>query len=168
MALHVFKETKPEINDKAFVADGAALIGNVKVAAGATIWFNAVLRADINEIEIGANSNVQDCACIHVSNEFKTKLGEYVTVGHNAVVHGSIIGDNTLIGMGAVLNDGCVIGRNCVIGSGAVLAPKSKIEDNSLVVGVPGKVVKTLGNGAVAMIKENAAEYVNLGKAYKS
>jgi len=157
---------EPLVSASAYVHERAVLIGKVVVGEGASIWPNAVLRADIAEINIGAGSNVQDNASIHVDYNMPALLGANVTVGHNAVVHGAKIGDNTLIGMGAVVME-CEIGADCIIGAGALIPAGKVIPEGSLVIGSPGKVLRSLSPEERANLKRHAAEYTRLAGIFK-
>ncbi len=140
--LETIKDKTPKVSEKAFIADGAKLIGDVEIEEGVSIWYNAVLRGDVNYIKIGKNSNVQDCSSVHGDYDCPVVLGENVTVGHNAVVHGCTVEDNCLIGMGAVVQNGAYVGEGSIIGAGAVVKNNMVIPKNSMVLGIPAKVVK--------------------------
>ena len=145
MTVYALGDYTPTYNpEQVFIAPSADVIGNVTLADGVNIWFGAVLRGDDNAINIGENTNIQDNAVVHLDTEFPCTIGSHVTVGHKAIVHGCTIGDNTLIGMGAIILDGARIGRNCLIGAGALVGMNKDIPDNSMVLGVPGKVVREL------------------------
>ncbi|WP_221584248.1 gamma carbonic anhydrase family protein [Microbacterium sp. G2-8] len=150
----------PVIDDSAFVAEGARIIGDVHLAESSSAWCNAVLRGDVAPIRIGRASNLQDNVTVHVDADHPTILGEYVSVGHNAVVHGCEIGDGTLIGMGSVVLSGARIGASCLIAGGAVVLEGTEIPPRSLVAGVPAKVRRELTDDEVARIRRNAERYV--------
>ncbi|MGB3376947.1 MAG: gamma carbonic anhydrase family protein, partial [Microbacterium sp.] len=128
-------ERSPEVADDAFVADGARIIGDVTLGSRASVWYNAVLRADSAAIVIGAGSNIQDNVSVHVDDGHGVHIGENVSIGHNAVVHGCAIGDGSLIGMGAVVLSGAVIGSGCLVAGGAVVLGGTEVPDGSLVAG---------------------------------
>ena len=134
----------PQIHETAYIAEGAQVIGDVILKADSSIWYNTVCRADINRIVIGERTNIQDNSVIHLENDQGVLVENDVTVGHNAIIHGCSIADGALIGMGAIIMNGAVIGKGAVIGAGAVVKEDMVIPDFSLVVGVPGKIVKTL------------------------
>lgn len=157
-----FKNKKPAISENVYISENAAVVGDVTVNCGASIWFSATLRGDEGKIIIGESSNVQDNACIH-SN---TTVGRGVTVGHNAILHGCEVGDNSLIGMGAIVLDGSKIGENCIIGAGALVTGRTVIPSGSLVLGSPAKVKRELCEEEILANAKNAEEYVNLAKAY--
>ncbi|MFE6994852.1 gamma carbonic anhydrase family protein [Microbacterium sp. NPDC057659] len=150
----------PQLHDDSFVADGARIVGEVSLAAGASVWYNAVLRGDSAPISIGAGSNVQDNVSVHVDSGHGVLVGERVSIGHNAVVHGCTIGDGSLVGMGAVVLSGAVIGRGCLIAGGAVVLGGTEVPDGSLVAGVPAKVRRELTDEERAGLIENAEIYL--------
>ena len=133
---------RPEIDPTAWIAPTAVLIGKVRIKAGASIWFGAVLRGDTELIEVGEGSNVQENSVLHIDKGFPLTIGKNCTIGHKVMLHGCTIGDGTLIGMCATVLNGAKIGKNCVIGAGALVAENKEIPDNSLVMGSPGKVVR--------------------------
>jgi carbonic anhydrase/acetyltransferase-like protein (isoleucine patch superfamily) len=150
----------PSIDDTAYVADGARLVGAVTLGPQASVWYNAVLRADGDSITVGARSNLQDNVSVHVDRGSAVDIGEDVSVGHNAVVHGCTIGDGSLVGMGAVVLNGARIGAGCLIAGGAVVLENAEIPDGSLVAGVPGKVRRPLTDEERAGLVKNAAAYL--------
>lgn len=162
-----FQGRRPEVSEKAFLAEGAQVIGAVRIAEYASIWFNAVLRGDIEEIVIGTHSNVQDCCVIHTSVGHPCRLGEYVTITHGAILHGATIEDGVLVGIGAILYDGVEVGKEAMIGAGAVLPAGMKVPPRALVVGVPGKITRTLSNQEAEANRKLARRYVERGQRYK-
>ncbi|WP_127819180.1 gamma carbonic anhydrase family protein [Microbacterium sp. CPCC 204701] len=150
----------PDLHETAFVAAGARIVGGVTLGPGASVWYNAVLRADGDTITVGANSNVQDNVSIHVDAGRPVVIGENVSIGHNAVVHGCTIGDGSLIGMGAVVLNDARIGSGCLIAGGAVVLEGSEIPDGSLVAGVPGEVRRSLTDDERAALLRNAEHYL--------
>ena len=155
------------VGEGQFVAPGAALIGKVRLEARASVWFNAVLRGDNEPIVIGAGSNVQDGCVLHTDPGYPLTLGEGVTVGHLAMLHGCEIGDNSLIGINAVVLNGARIGRNCVIGANALVKEHMEVPDNSMVLGSPGKIVRELDAESAARLKKSAAVYVEKSARYR-
>lgn len=137
-----FEGNRPELDAQTFVADGARLIGKVVMKEYSSVWFNAVVRGDVNRIEIGRYSNIQDNSVIHVTDDFATIVGDHVTVAHGCVLHGCVVGDHCLIGMGAVLLSGSVIGKGSIVAAGAVVREGQVVPPHSLVAGVPAKVLK--------------------------
>ena len=161
-----YKSVMPKIDPSVFVAPMATVIGNVTIGEGANIWFNTVLRGDIQSITVGKYTNIQDNSTVHVMGDQPTVIGDYVTIGHNAVIHGNKIGDNCLIGMGAVLLGYCEIGENTIIGAGAVITQHKKIPPNSLVVGSPGRIVRPLLDDEIEALHQSAIRYNLLAQQY--
>ena len=157
----------PIIDKTSYIAENAVLIGEVSVGKYSSIWFSAVLRGDINYISIGNYTSVQDGTVIHVTEMLPSKIGNYVTIGHGAILHGCIVEDFTLIGSGANILDEAAIGKNSIIAAGTVIAPRTIIPANSMVMGVPGKVIRVLSEKEVISLKEHAEEYVQLMKSYQ-
>lgn len=157
----------PRLGKDVFLAENATVIGDVELCDRANIWYGAVLRGDEGAIFVGTDSNVQDNATLHTGKEFPVVLGKGVTVGHNAIVHGCTVGDDTMIGMGACVLNGAVIGKGCIIGAGALVKEGQQIPDYSLCVGVPAKIIRTLDEAAVEGVRANAAEYVRLAAEYQ-
>jgi carbonic anhydrase/acetyltransferase-like protein (isoleucine patch superfamily) len=153
---------------RVYIASGAQVIGNVELGENASVWHNAVVRADDRKIVIGAESNIQDNATLHVETDRDIYIGRGVTVGHNAIVHGCTVEDNTVIGMGAIVMNGAIIGENCIIGAGAVVTENQKVGAGSLVLGVPGKVVRSVTEAQIISNRENAEHYVKLAEKYLS
>lgn len=147
------------IASTARVARGAILVGNITLGAACSVWYNAVVRADNASVVIGARSNIQDCCVLHVDEGYPVRIGEGVTVGHGAILHGCTIGDNTLIGMGAVVLNGARIGRDCIIGAVALVTQGMEIPDGSMVLGVPGKVCRRLTEEEIEGNRRAAEEY---------
>ena len=160
-----YKGISPKISPDAFVAPTAYIIGKVSIEADASVWFGAVIRGDEASISIGEGSNVQDNAVLHCDEHSPMVIGKNVTLGHGAIIHGATIGDNTLIGMGAVVLNGANIGENCIVGAGAVVKENAVIPPNSMLVGVPAKIIRTLDENAIAERKKQSY-YVPLSKDY--
>ncbi len=139
-----FEGNSPKQDAKTFIADGARVIGDVTMKEYSSIWFNTVVRGDVNRIEIGRYSNVQDNSVVHVADAYPTLLGDYVTVGHNVILHGCTIEDHCLIGMGAIVLSGAVIGKGSIVAAGALVKEGQVIPPHSLVVGLPGKIAKSV------------------------
>ena len=152
--------------DSHWIAPSADVIGKVRLLADASIWFGAVLRGDNEWITIGEGSNVQDGCVLHTDLGAALTIGKNCTIGHKTILHGCTIGDNSLIGMGAIVLNHAVIGKNCLIGAGALIAEGKVIPDNSLVVGSPGKVLRTLSDDEIKAMHKNAARYVENLKRY--
>ncbi len=169
MALEIeFAGRRPVVDAGAFVAPTAVLVGDVTVAAGASIWYGAVLRADFGPIVVGAGSNVQDNCVCHTDPGFPLVIGPNVTVGHMAVLHGCTVGECSLVGIGAVVLNGARIGRNCLIGAKALIAEGKEIPDNSLVMGVPGKVVGEVRPEQAERIRRGTEKYVRNWRRYRA
>lgn len=150
-----------------FIADNAVVIGSVVLENNTSIWFNAVVRGDNDEITIGEDSNIQDGAILHTDEGIKLTIGKGVSVGHLAMLHGCTIGDNSLIGIKAVVLNGAVIGKNCLIGANALIAEGKQIPDGSVVLGSPGKIVRSVTEKDIAMFTLNAEHYVEALKRYR-
>lgn len=160
-------EDRVEMADDAWIADTAVVIGKVRLEAGASVWFNAVLRGDNELILIGENSNVQDGAVMHTDPGAPLTLGKGVTVGHKAMLHGCTVGDYSLIGINAVVLNGAKIGRNCIIGANALIPEGKEIPDGSLVMGSPGKVVRQLSEQQQQAVAAGGAHYVQNAQRYR-
>ncbi|RMD74396.1 MAG: gamma carbonic anhydrase family protein [Lentisphaerae bacterium] len=169
MILAPYISSKPELIDPStiFVAEGAVIRGYVILHPYVNIWFNAVIRGDCDRIEIGPGTNIQDGAVLHTDPEFPLSIGSNVTVGHQATLHGCQVGDECIIGMGACILNGAKIGKNSIIGAHALIPEGREIPPKSLVVGVPGKVVRQLGESDIERIRQNAAHYVEYAQLYK-
>lgn len=159
-------ERRVEIQGDYWVAPNATVIGSVVLGEGATVWFNAVIRADNDTITIGEGSNIQDGAVLHVDPGTPLTIGKGVTVGHQAMLHGCSIDDNSLIGINAVVLNKAKIGKNCVVGANALVPEGMEVPDNSLVLGSPAKVVKEVSEGHRAMLTMGAMHYVEHGKHF--
>ena len=162
-----YRGKAPVIAPTVFLAPMAAVIGDVTIGAGSSVWFGAVVRGDFQPITIGQNTNIQDNATIHVMRDVPVHIGNNVLIGHNAVVHCSRVGDNTLIGMGSIVMGYSEIGENVVIGAGTFLPQHKKIPSNSLVFGNPAQIVRALRDDEIEALQEAAENYANLGVEYK-
>ncbi|CAN3130322.1 gamma carbonic anhydrase family protein [Mycobacterium sp. smrl_JER01] len=158
----------PELHPDSWLAPNATVVGRVSLAAGASAWYGAILRAEAEDIEIGAGTNLQDGVTIHVDPGFPARVGAGVSVGHNAVLHGCTIEDNSLVGMGAVVLNGAVVGAGSLIAAGAVVPQGAVIPAGSMVAGVPGKVRRELGEDEIAGIRHNAVLYQELVKLHRN
>lgn len=151
---------KPTIDPSVYIAKGAVVLGNVSIAKDCSIWYHAAIRTIDAPISIGAGSNVQDNAVIHVDANHPVSIGSHVTIGHGAIIHGCTIDDNSLIGMGAILLNGAKIGKNCIIGAGTLIPQNKVIPDNSLVIGSPGKVIRQVTPEEIRKNTQNAEHYI--------
>mgnify|MGYP003337099123 FL=1 len=161
-------ERKVVTKGEHWIAPGASVIGSVTLENNASVWFNAVVRGDNEQITIGENSQVQDGAVLHADPGFPCTLGKNVSIGHLAMVHGCTVGDGTLVGIKSVILNGAVIGKNCLIGANALVGEGKVIPDGSLVIGSPGKVARKLTDEEIARINATAGNYVNRFKRYQS
>ena len=159
MTLYALGEHEPQVHPDSWIAPDANLIGQVIVEAGASVWFGATIRADHEIIRIGAGTNVQENTVMHIDAGFPLTIGQGCTIGHKVMLHGCTIGDNSLVGMGATVLNGARIGKNCLIGACALITEGKEIPDGSLVMGAPGKVVRTLDDAATAGLKASAQHY---------
>tara|TARA_Y100001954_G_scaffold12468_1_gene12121 strand:+ start:197 stop:724 length:528 start_codon:yes stop_codon:yes gene_type:complete len=155
------------VDDNFWIAPNASVIGEVNLERDASVWFNAILRADNEPITIGEGSNVQDGAIIHTDPGFACSIGKKVTVGHLAMLHGCSIGDGSLIGIGSVVLNGAKIGKNCIIGSKALVTEGMEVPDGSMVLGIPGKIKKTLTEEEQSIVPLGAEHYIDNYKKYK-
>ena len=169
MPIYALGDVTPVFPDSGayWVAPNAQLMGAIVLKENASVWFNAVLRGDNEPITIGENSNVQDGAVMHTDIGYPLTLGTNVTIGHLAMLHGCTVGDNSLIGIGATILNGAKIGRNCLIGAHALVGEGKEIPDNSMVLGMPGKVVRELGEDNKKMMIASATIYVENWKRFK-
>ena len=156
-----FLRKKPKLGKGVYVARTATVIGDVTLGAHSSVWYGAVLRGDINRIVVGHHSNIQDNAVLHLADDFACLVGNWVTVGHGAIVHACTVGDETLVGMGAVILDGTVIGKQSIIGAKALVTQGTKIPPGSLVLGAPAKVVRPLSQAERAGLKWWAQKYLD-------
>jgi carbonic anhydrase/acetyltransferase-like protein (isoleucine patch superfamily) len=156
----------PVVGQGVFVAAGARLVGDVTLGDHASVWFNTVLRGDINRVVIGPGTNIQDNTVCHVADDFACVVGAYCTVGHQVTLHACTIGDETLVGMGAVVMDGCVIGNQCIIGASALLPRGLQVPDGSLVYGAPAKIVSRLGESERRQLRAMAEKYCRVARRY--
>ena len=159
MTLYALGDDAPQIAQDTWVAPDANLIGKVVLESAASVWFSSTIRADHEEIRIGQGSNVQENCVMHIDAGYPLTIGKGCTIGHKVMLHGCTIGDNTLIGMGATVLNGATIGKNCLIGAGALITEGKDIPDGSLVMGVPGKVVRQLDDAAIQGLRASALHY---------
>ena len=163
-----FLDHSPEIDDHAFIAPTAAVIGAVRIGAGSSIWYQVTVRGDNNYITIGTGTNIQDNSCIHISSrEFPTIIGNYVSVGHSALVHACTLEDHSFVGMGAIVMDGAVIERDAMLAAGALLTPGKRIPSGELWAGRPATKMRRLTPQDIAYNRSIAQHYIEVGRAHK-
>ena len=162
-----FNGVAPSIKENAYVSESVEIIGDVKVEENVSIWFGARLRADMNKIVIGANSNIQENAVVHVDIESPVIIGENVTIGHSAIIHGCNISNNVLVGMGSIILNNAKISKNSIVGAGALVTQGKEFEEGVLILGNPAKAVRKLSEEEIKSIKRSADNYVALSKKYK-
>ena len=167
MTIYNLAPYETRIDESAWVAPNAAVIGCVTLARGSSVWFNAVIRGDNERIEIGEDSNVQEGAVLHTDIGFPLRIGRQVSVGHQAMLHGCQIGDGSMIGIQAVVMNGAAIGKNSLVGAGAVVTEGKVFPDNVLIIGCPAKVVRELTASDIAGISNNASDYVERARRFK-
>lgn len=156
-----YKGKTPQVGERVFLAEGACLVGDVSVGDDSSVFYNAVLRGDLAEIKIGKRTNIQDNVSIHVSTGVGVNIGDEVTVGHGAVLHGCTIEDNVLIGMGAILMDGSLIMKNCIVGAGALVTAGKNFPEGSLVMGAPAQIIRTLTADEIKNVKMGVEHYLD-------
>ena len=165
--IYDFENKSLKREGKNWIAPNATIIGDIVIKNDASIWFNAVLRGDIEQIIVDEGSNIQDGSVLHTDPGCPLTIGKRVTVGHMVMLHGCTIGDNTLVGIGSIILNKAKVGSNCIIGANSLITENKTIPDNSLVLGSPGKVVREITKEESNYIKENTEEYINLWKKYK-
>ena len=163
-----FRNIEPRIHPTAFIADNAAIIGDVEIGEESSVWFGSIVRGDVNYIRIGARTNIQDATVIHVTSKtYPTILEDEITVGHRVTLHGCHVEHGCLIGIGAILLDGVRIGENSLVAAGSLLTPRTQIPPGSLVMGSPGRVKRALNNDEIQNLARSSQNYVELSKVYK-
>ena len=167
MAIYQLGALAPRIADSAWVADSAVVIGNVELAEAASIWFGAVLRGDTESLSIGARSNVQDGSVLHADPGFPLVVGAGVTIGHQVMLHGCTIGDDSVVGIQAVVLNGARIGRHCLVAAGAIVTEGKQFPDGSLIMGAPARVVRPLTQEQIEGLKEGAQHYVDNARRHR-
>jgi carbonic anhydrase/acetyltransferase-like protein (isoleucine patch superfamily) len=157
---------KPDIAKAAFVAANATVLGNVTLGPQSSVWYGCVLRGDINSIEIGEGTNIQDLTMVHLADEYGVKIGRYCTIGHTAIIHACEIGDECLIGMGATILDGAVIGDHCIVGANALVTQRFVAPPGSMILGSPAKVARPLTEKELLSLRPWAEKYIAVAKAH--
>lgn len=168
MAIYELDGVAPDVAASAWVADSAEVMGNVHLAEDASIWFGAVVRGDCESISIGEGSNIQDASVLHADLGKPLVVGRHVTVGHQVMLHGCTIGDESLIGIGAVVLNGAKIGRNCLVGAGALVTEGKEFPDGSMIIGSPAKVARQLTPEQIEGLRRSAQHYVDNARRFKS
>ncbi len=168
MALYQIGDDAPELDPSAWVADSGQVIGRVRMGPGSSVWYGAVLRGDNEWITLGARTNVQENSVLHTDPGFPMNLGEDVTVGHQAMLHGCTVGDGSLIGIQAVVLNGAKIGKNCLVGAGAIVTEGKEFPDNSLILGAPAKWVKEISADQISRLKGAATHYVDNAQRHRT
>lgn len=166
MPIYKYLEHSPVIGNDTYFAPGAVVLGRVEVSDKVNVWFNSVIRADVNFITIGAGTNIQDLSMLHVTELHPLVIGAGVTVGHSVILHGCQIGDGSLIGMGAKILDGAIIGKNCLVAAGSVVPPGKIFPDGSFIMGTPAKVIKELNDSQRREYSNHFKSYVKLASSY--
>ena len=168
MAIYQLDDHTPDIHESAWIADSAQVMGAVSLHANTSVWFNAVIRGDTETITIGEGSNIQDLAVIHADNGLPVVVGKHVTVGHQVMLHGCTIGDESLIGIAAVVLNGARIGKNCVVGAGSVVTEGKEFPDGSMIMGTPAKVVRELTPEQIEGLRMSAKHYTQNAMRFKN
>ena len=167
MAIYELDGIAPRIHESTWVADSAQVMGNVELAAGASIWFGAIVRGDTEEIRVGRNSNIQDGSVLHTDHEKPLTIGDDVTVGHKVMLHGCTIGDGSLVGIGAVVLNGAKIGKGCLVGAGSLVTEGKEFPEGSMIMGSPARVVKQLTPEQLGKLRLSAQHYVENAQRFK-
>ncbi|MDR2129290.1 MAG: gamma carbonic anhydrase family protein [Burkholderiaceae bacterium] len=168
MAVYEVNGKAPRVHELAWVADSAQVMGQVTLAAHASVWFGCVLRGDADAIFVGEGSNIQDGCILHVDRGFALDVGQRVTVGHHAMLHGCSVGDESLIGIGAVVLNGARIGKNCLVGAGALVTEGKAFADGSMILGSPARVVRQLTPEQIEGVRQNARHYMENARTYRA
>lgn len=164
-----FRGVSPLVHESVFVADNATLVGDVHIGERSTIWYGAVLRGDVHHIRVGSETSIQDNTVVHVTHgRFPAEIGDRVTVGHSATIHGCTIGSHCIIGMGSTILDQVEVGDHCIIGAGSLLTPGTKIPPGHLVVGSPGRIKRPLSQDELSWIEFSADHYIELCAIYRA
>jgi len=164
-----YKGINPKIDESVFVCDGVQIIGDVEIGKDSSVWFNTVIRGDVNYIRIGERTNIQDGSVLHVTyKKYPLIIGNEVTIGHGALVHGCTLKDLVLIGMGAILLDNCIINSNSFIAAGTLVREQFEVPEGVLVAGVPGRIIRDLTEGEIAKIKRSSSNYLMYVNTYRN
>jgi carbonic anhydrase/acetyltransferase-like protein (isoleucine patch superfamily) len=168
MAVYALNDVTPQVDALAWVAESAQVIGCVELAADVSVWFGCVVRGDVERIRIGAGSNVQDLSVLHADRGIPLTLGERVTVGHRVILHGCIVGDETMIGMGATVLNHARIGKHCLVGANALITGGKTFPDGSLIVGAPARVARALTGEEIESLAHSARHYIDSARQFRT
>ena len=168
MAIYQLDNLKPDIHPSAWVADNAQVMGHVTLSEDASVWFGVVMRGDTSTIQVGKGSNIQDNSVLHADDGMPLVIGEGVTVGHQVMLHGCTVGNNSLIGIGAIVLNGAKIGNNCLVGAGALVTEGKEFPDGSMIIGSPAKAVRMLSAEQIEGLKMSAKHYIDNASRYKT
>ena len=167
MAIYALDGLTPQVADTAWVADNAQVMGEVTLAADSSVWFGVTVRGDTDAIHIGEGSNIQDGSVLHADHGMPLTIGRHVTVGHQVMLHGCTIGDESLIGIGAVVLNGAKIGKHCLVGAGALVTEGKQFPDGSMILGSPARVVKTLSPEQIEGLRQSAQHYIDNARRFR-
>ena len=168
MAIYQLDDLEPVVHPTAWVADNAHVIGSVKLAEDTSVWFGVVIRGDTSTIQVGKGSNIQDNSVLHADEGMPLAIGEGVTVGHQVMLHGCTVGDNSLIGIGSIVLNGAKIGSNCLVGAGSLVTEGKEFPDGSMIIGSPAKAVRMLSPEQMEGLKMSARHYIDNARRYKT
>ena len=167
MAIYELDGTRPQVAESAWVAENAQVIGDVQLAPGSSVWFGATLRGDTEPIVVGEGSNIQDGSVLHTDKNLPLTIGRHVTVGHQVMLHGCTIGDESLIGIGAIVLNGAKIGKNCLVGAGALVTEGKEFPDGSMIIGSPAKAMRQLTPEQIEGLRRSALHYMENAERYR-
>lgn len=167
MAIYELDGTRPQVAESAWVAENAQVIGDVQLAPGSSVWFGATLRGDTEPIVVGEGSNIQDGSVLHTDKNLPLTIGRHVTVGHQVMLHGCTIGDESLIGIGAIVLNGAKIGKNCLVGAGALVTEGKEFADGSMIIGSPAKAMRQLTPEQIEGLRRSALHYMENAERYR-
>lgn len=167
MAIYELDGIRPQVADSAWVAENAQVIGDVRLAPGSSVWFGATLRGDTEPIVVGEGSNIQDGSVLHTDHNLPLTIGRHVTVGHQVMLHGCTIGDESLIGIGAIVLNGAKIGKNCLVGAGALVTEGKEFPDGSMIIGSPAKAMRQLTPEQIEGLRRSAQHYMENAERYR-
>lgn len=167
MSIYELDGIQPQLDDSAWVADSATVLGKVTLAKDASVWFGSVIRGDTDDIHVGAGSNIQDGSVLHTDQGIPLTIGRHVTIGHQVMLHGCTIGDESLVGIGSVILNGAKIGKNCLVGARSLVTENKEFPDGSMILGSPAKVVRALTEQEIEGLRQSAKRYVDNAKRFQ-